>query len=633
MEGLRGNADLQAFPCGLLSHLKGRFDGRHRIPAENMKRIALYMDHGCRGIGAARWAQLLSNSPELSFAMLSAADVCEGRLAAFDCLVMPGGGGLERYADLGEEGCARIRAFIRGGGGYIGTCAGESVLLNEPERIRILPFKGDGVWPRGGFSADIGLTPRFEALTGVAAGVRSVRYHNGPVVIPAEPVPGCKAEVVATFACDGEAAQDARHALRGAPAAIWAECGVGKIFVFAVHPEVWDENLDLVRGAFRAVLGIEPEFREKAIPPDVKVDRILFEASAMDRCEDVRGRLAAVLEQAKGPDKLFVPYAGARLEGPFPLLLTPWTEDAHVDIPVLIKEAEYVDAAGAGGLIWPSAGERGEIIAAGDYEAGLEALVARSVEKDRPFRARVVAIVSGEDTAQGVAQAAAVDRLAKKYGAELVILARPADDCTDQASILAYYHALAKATDQTIIIQTFNGKSPQPSVETLVELIREHPKNYGYVKEESPGLQVNGRMEQLLRRREIKGVFSGWGGKGWIFQGTRIGTCGVISQRAEYAPLFVKIWQRIQAGADASDPVLAQAFSAYLYLANLGDIFSTWQDDEMRGPHLYVLERLGIFKNRLTRENGKVAEWSMTEKEKAEVDARLAYIGILDRKP
>ena len=53
----------------------------------------------------------------------------------------------------------------------------------------------------------------------------------------------------------------------------------------------------------------------------------------------------------------------------------------------------------------------------------------------------------------------------------------------------------------------------------------------------------------------------------------------------------------------------------------------------MRGPHLYVLERLGIFKNRLTRENGKVAEWSMTEKEKAEVDARLAYIGILDRKP
>ena len=84
-----------------------------------MKRVALYMDHGCRGIGAARWAELLSNSPEFEFAMLDAADVKAGGLAGFDCLVMPGGGGFERYDDWGEEGCARIRDFVRGGGGYI----------------------------------------------------------------------------------------------------------------------------------------------------------------------------------------------------------------------------------------------------------------------------------------------------------------------------------------------------------------------------------------------------------------------------------------------------------------------------------------------------------------------------------
>ena len=110
-----------------------------------MKRVALYMDHGCRGVGAARWAELLSNDPEIEFAMLDAADVRDGRLAGFDCLVMPGGGGFERYADWGEEGCAKIRDFVRDGGGYIGTCAGESVLLNEPKRVRMIPFKGDGV--------------------------------------------------------------------------------------------------------------------------------------------------------------------------------------------------------------------------------------------------------------------------------------------------------------------------------------------------------------------------------------------------------------------------------------------------------------------------------------------------------
>ena len=591
-------------------------------------RVALYMDHGCRGFGAARWAEMLSTSPEIEFAMLNAADVKDGRLSEFDCLVMPGGGGLERYADWGEEGCAKIRDFVRNGGAYIGTCAGESVLLNEEKRIRMIPFKGDGIFPRGGMSAQIELSPRFEELT---AGRRVVRYHNGPLALPAEAVPDCgKAEVIATFDCDGKPEQDAKSPMRGKPAAIWAEYGKGKMFIFAVHPEAWDQNHDLVRGAFKAVLGIEPAFRDKMVSDDVKVERVMFNASKMDKGHDVRGRIAAALEKAKGEGCLFVPFVGMRLEGPFPLLLTPWTEDARVDIATLVKEAEYVNDAGAGGMIWPTAGERKEIVEAGDYEAGLDALVARSVEKGREFKARVTAIVSGTNTEQGVEQAAAVERLAKKYGAQLVILARPADDCTNQVMILDYYNALAKATTQTVIIQTFNGKSPQPSVETLVTLAQNH-SIYGYVKEESPGLQVNSRMEQLLRHREIKGVFSGWGGKGWMFQGTRIGTCGVISQRAEYAPLFVKIWHLLKNGADAPDPELAKAYASYLYMANLGDIFSTWGDDEMRGPHLYVLERLGIFKNRLSRENGKVKAWEMTEKEKAEVDARLKYIGILGR--
>ena len=147
------------------------------------------------------------------------------------------------------------------------------------------------------------------------------------------------------------------------------------------------------------------------------------------------------------------------------------------------------------------------------------------------------------------------------------------------------------------------------------------------MKEESPGLQVNGRMEQLVADPAIKTVFSGWGGKGWVYQATRIGTRGVISQRPAYASLFVKIWKRAKAGADASDPELVDAYSKYLYMANLGDIFSTWGDDEMRGPHLYVLERLGIFRNRLTRTGkGKVENFEISDKMKAEFDARIKVV-------
>ena len=321
--------------------------------------------------------------------------------------------------------------------------------------------------------------------------------------------------------------------------------------------------------------------------------------------------------------------AALTLEGPFPLLLTPWTEDAKLDVQTLVEEAEYVDTCGTGGMIWPTAGEMKELARTDEYEKGLRALIARSVKPGDPLKARFTVIVSGTNLTDGVTRMQKVESLAQEYGAKLAVLARPCDNATNQTMIAEYYEALAKATTQTVIIQTYNGKSPQPDVDLLVRLAREYPEIYGYVKEESPGLQVNDRMEQLLSHKEIKGVFSGWGGKGWVYQGTQIGTCGVISQRAEYASLFVKIWNRIKAGADASDPELVKAYTGYLYMANLGDIFSRWGDDEMRGPHLYVFKKLGVFKNTLTREEGVVREWPMSDKVKAEIEARMKAVGLI----
>lgn len=317
--------------------------------------------------------------------------------------------------------------------------------------------------------------------------------------------------------------------------------------------------------------------------------------------------------------------AAAVLEGPFPLLCTPWTEAAELDVPVLVKEAKYVNDAGAGGIVWPMAPELDGLDETGEFEKGLTALAKASV--DGGFTVRITAICSASNTACAVSRVRRVDAIARATGAKMAVLARPPDDAKDDADMERHYRELARATALPIIIQTYNGKSPQPSVELLVRLAKEFPENLGYVKEESPGLQVNGRMERLVAEPAIKTVFSGWGGKGWVYQATQIGTRGVISQRAAYAPLFVKIWNRAKAGADASDPVLADTYTKYLYMTNLGDIFSSWGDDEMRGPHLYVLERLGIFRNRLTRTGkGKVEEFEVTDKMKAELDARIRYV-------
>ena len=317
------------------------------------------------------------------------------------------------------------------------------------------------------------------------------------------------------------------------------------------------------------------------------------------------------------------------IEGPFPLLVTPWTEDAKLDTEVLVKEAEYVNSCDAGGIIWPTAGEVISNLSAVEYEAGLRALARCAVEKK--FGARITAVCPGRNSADAIARVKLTQRIATECGTKMAILARPPDDATNQVMMAGHYRALARETTLPVIIQTFNGQkhTPQPSVELLVELARDCPDVYGCIKEESPGLKVNARMAELVKHKEIKTVLSGWGGKGWMYQGTKIGTRGVISQRPAYAGLFRRIYDMIAEGRDSSDPELASTYAKYLYMCNLGDTFVE-TDDTMRGPHLYVLQRLGIFRNRLTRDGkGKVTEFAMSDAEKLEVEQRMRYCGLL----
>ena len=315
------------------------------------------------------------------------------------------------------------------------------------------------------------------------------------------------------------------------------------------------------------------------------------------------------------------------IRGPHPLLVTPWREDARLDTEVLVREAEYVANCGVAGFIWPTAVEVLWTLTAEEYEAGLRALAEWGAGRDI---IRIVAVCPGRDSADALARARVVQRIADETGARMAILARMPDDAENQAAIESHYRALAGVMRMPVIIQTFNGdKCPQPDAEVLVRLAHDFPSVYGWVKEESPGLKVNARMAQLLEHPEIKTVFSGFGGKAWMFQGTKIGTDGVISQRPAYASLFVRIHALMKEGRQSDDPELADAYAKYLYMCNLGDTLAE-SDDAMRGPHLYVLQKLGIFRNRLTRDgNGVLTDYAMSDAEKREVEQRMRYCGLI----
>ena len=319
--------------------------------------------------------------------------------------------------------------------------------------------------------------------------------------------------------------------------------------------------------------------------------------------------------------------ADCPIRGPYPLLVTPWTEDAQLDTEILVRAAEYVAGCGVNGLIWPPASEVMGTLSAEEYEAGLRALAEWAAGAASP---RVVAVCPGHDSAEALERARTVQCIADETGACMGLLARMPDDAADQTAIEAHYRALAGVVRIPVVIQTFNdGKSPQPDTELLVRLARDYPAIYGYVKEESPGGKVNARMAELLEHAEIHTVFSGFGGKAWMFQGTKIGSDGVVSQRPAYAGLFARVYALMKEGRQSDDPALADAYAKYLYMCNLGDTLAE-TDDAMRGPHLYVLQKLGVFRNRLTRDgNGILTDYAMSDAEKREVEQRMRYCGLM----
>ena len=205
------------------------------------------------------------------------------------------------------------------------------------------------------------------------------------------------------------------------------------------------------------------------------------------------------------------------------------------------------------------------------------------------------------------------------------MLVRMADDAKSDGDYALQYDALAAVTKLPVIIQTYNGKSPMPSAKLLVDLARRHPQTYGWYKVEGTGSGIVPCARELVAAKPVvKTVFTGWGGRDWLYHYRRVGTRGAISQRPMYADLMVKIWRALEAGDSSADGL----FAKFMYLRNLEEVVPA---PEMRGWNLYVLKKRGVFRNTLSRTKKRgdgtweVSGVDLSDADRAEVDARLAY--------
>ena len=229
-------------------------------------KVAMYVGSGVSGNGAVECLRLVNESPQLKLHLVDGKGVRTGALDGMDMLLMPGGSSDREYKALGSNGVARLDAFLRNGGGYLGLCAGCAVVMDEKSRARMIPWKWSGS-VSGTLFPTIKINEKGAAALGVEAGEIPVRYHGGPLMWPSTNVfEGVNTEQWATF--DAEGSMKGRHKVKmyGATAIVGGTYGKGKIVACTVHPEYCLDTLKIVKGAFRYLTGQDVTFPARPRP-------------------------------------------------------------------------------------------------------------------------------------------------------------------------------------------------------------------------------------------------------------------------------------------------------------------------------------------------------------------------------
>ena len=223
-------------------------------------RIAVYVDKGARNLGVFHWLEITSRASNAVMTPVDGEAVRAGALDSADVLVMPGGSSVQESKSLGAEGREKIRAFVKNGGGYIGTCAGCCLLMESskchPDMLNMIPY----TFSVCGGKTDLSImfNQRATDLAGIRKGTEKVRYSEGPVPVPSLPVKEADVEVVAYYNSDVNAqSAKERTSMAGQAAAIAGTYGKGRLFAIAVHPEHDYNDHYILRGAFRYVTGRE----------------------------------------------------------------------------------------------------------------------------------------------------------------------------------------------------------------------------------------------------------------------------------------------------------------------------------------------------------------------------------------
>jgi len=257
-----------------------------------------------------------------------------------------------------------------------------------------------------------------------------------------------------------------------------------------------------------------------------------------------------------------------RLEGIYPILQSPFTEDNKLDLEDLAKQVKFCDRCGCHGVVWPQLASEYASLTAEERFAGMETMV----KSAKGLKPKVVLGVQGKDAEEALRYVAVANKVQPD-----AIIALPPRDVKDNKIIGEYYRAIGKASSLPLFVQAIGNMS----IDFILDMAKDVP-TLRYLKDEaSPTLP---RISEWRKRAPEMTIFTGGHGKTMLDEMAR-GAVGTMPAAA-FIDLYVVIWDLWHAGRKQ------EAFEMYGRMSAMVALISAYGIGSIK----FLLVERGVFK-------------------------------------
>jgi type 1 glutamine amidotransferase len=160
-------------------------------------------------------------------------------LTAFDTVVFPGGSASQQAKAIGDAGRAKLKDYVKNGGGYVGICAGAYLACTNFEwSLGILNARTvSSKWMRGSGYVDLEVAHDGRPILGDVGEVFKVRYNNGPIIKPSAQADLPSYRALSFFRTEVAKNGTPVGVMVDSPAQAVSTYGKGRVFISSPHPE------------------------------------------------------------------------------------------------------------------------------------------------------------------------------------------------------------------------------------------------------------------------------------------------------------------------------------------------------------------------------------------------------------